>query len=57
MILVMNLYEIDVAQIIIYHVNDCDKICNFFFFFGVRKDFDPKEKEKKEELVASCFLL
>lgn len=25
------------------------------FFFGVRKDFDPKEKEKKEELVASCF--
>ena len=46
MILVMNLYEIDVAQIIIYHVNDCDKICNFFF--GVRKDFDPKEKEKKK---------
>ena len=39
----MNLYEIDVAQIIIYHVNDCDKICNFFFF-GVRKDIDPKEK-------------
>ena len=25
------------------------------FFFDVRKDFDPKEKEKKEELVASCF--
>ena len=42
----MNLYEIDIAQIIIYHANDRDKFV--IFFFGVRKDFDPKEKEKKK---------
>ena len=43
----MNLYEIDVAQIIIYHVNDCDKICNFFFLVLGRTLTQKKKKKKK----------